>query len=64
MHHPRLAYVLLAGGGSVRFGRCKQLATLDFKTTLIEKSLATALEVSPGEVLLGGGAHRKEIVKH
>lgn len=62
-YHPRLAYILLAAGGSRRFGKCKQLATIDFKKTLLEHSLETALEVAPGEVSLILGAYIDDIMK-
>lgn len=58
---PRLAYVLLAAGASRRFGGVKQLASLDFKKTLLENSLEYLLETSPGEVHLVLGAHREKI---
>ncbi|WP_086929293.1 nucleotidyltransferase family protein [Agarilytica rhodophyticola] len=62
-HHPRLAYVLLAAGSSRRFGSCKQLATIDFKKTLLEHSLERALDVAPGEVNLVLGAYLDEIME-
>ncbi len=62
-HHPRLAYVLLAAGSSKRFGSCKQLAEIDFKNTMLEHSLATALDFSPGEVFLVLGAYQEKILE-
>lgn len=62
-YHPRLAYILLAAGGSRRFGKCKQLATIDFKKTLLEHSLEIALDVAPGEVELILGAYIDDILK-
>ncbi len=60
-HHPRLAYVLLAAGAATRFGQCKQLATIDFKKTLLEHALECALGVAPGEVFLVLGANQERI---
>ncbi len=60
-HHPRLAYTLLAAGSSTRFGSCKQLAKIDFKKTMLEHALETALDVAPGELTLVLGANKEAI---
>lgn len=63
MARPRLAYVVLAAGASRRFGGCKQLATVDFSQTMLERCLDTALNLAPGELFLVLGAEHQRIAE-
>ncbi|MCT7654536.1 nucleotidyltransferase family protein [Oceanimonas sp. NS1] len=57
---PRIATLIMAAGGSTRFGGCKLLASVN-GMPLLRRSINTARQVTPGHVFTVTGAWHNEV---